>query len=50
MPESFNTNISHQFFDLKKTFVNSQKENTNSKGEFVHKTWFQTFILNIYDA
>ena len=32
MPESFNTNISHQFFDYKITFVNSQRENTNLKG------------------
>ena len=37
IPESFNTNISHQRFDYKVTFVNSQLENTNSKGDFVLK-------------
>ena len=30
--EIFNTNILHQLFDYKITFVNSQHENTNSKG------------------
>ena len=34
MPESFNTNISHQLFDYK-FFLNPQPENTNSKGNFV---------------
>ena len=38
IPESFNTNISHQLFDYKLTFENSQRENTNSKGDFVLKT------------
>ena len=31
-PESFITNISHQLFDCKITFVNSQHENINLKG------------------
>ena len=44
IPESFNTNISHQLFDYKITFVNSQRKNTNSKGDFKLKTWFE----NIY--
>ena len=35
IPESFNTNISHQIFANKITFVNSQCENTNSKGDFI---------------
>ena len=35
IPESFNTNISHQLFDYKITFVNSQHKNINSKGDFV---------------
>ena len=42
--ESFNINISHQLFDYKITFVNSQRENTNSKGDFVHKNWVETFF------
>ena len=33
--ESFNTYISHQLFDYKITFVNSQPENIDSKGDFV---------------
>jgi phosphatidylinositol kinase/protein kinase (PI-3 family) len=37
--ESINTNISHQLFDYKITFVNSQ--NTNLKGDFVLKTRFE---------
>ena len=43
--ESFNTNISHQLFDYKIT--NSEHENTNSKGDFVHITVFETFVLKI---
>ena len=35
IPESFNTEISHQLFDNTLTFVNSQHWNTNSKGDFV---------------
>ena len=34
IPESFNTNISHQLFVNKITFVNSQSENTNLKADF----------------
>ena len=30
VPESFNMNISHQLFDYKITFVNLQREITNS--------------------
>ena len=37
IPESFNTHISHQPFDYKINFVNSQDENRNSKGDFVLK-------------
>ena len=37
-PESFNTNISHQ---------NSQHYNTNSKGDFVLKNRFKTFVFKI---
>ena len=33
--ESFYTNSSHQLFDYKITFVNSQRENTNSKGDLL---------------
>ena len=46
IPESFNTNISQQHFDII-TFVNSQHEKTNSKGDFVLKKWFETLILKI---
>jgi hypothetical protein len=35
IPESFNTNISHQLFDYTITFVN-----TNSNGDFVLKNQF----------
>ena len=38
--KSFNTNISHQVFGYKITFVNSQREDTYSKGYFVLKTRF----------
>ena len=31
-------NISHQLFDYTINFVNSQRENTNSKSDFVLKT------------
>ena len=41
IPESFNTNILHQRFDYKITFVNSQLENPNSKGDFGLKNWFE---------
>ena len=33
IPESFNTNISHNFYLLQKTFVNSQHKNKNSKDD-----------------
>ena len=45
IPESFNTNISHQFFDYKKTLVNSQRKKTNSKSDFVLKYQFETFVF-----
>ena len=44
IPESFNTNISHQHFDYKITFLNSQHWNTNSKGDFVPS---QKLVLNV---
>jgi hypothetical protein len=47
IPESFDTNISHQLFNYKITSVHSQRENTNSKGEFVLKNRFITFVLKI---
>ena len=40
IPESFHSNITHQLFDYILTFVNSQRENTNSKGDFVLKCYF----------
>jgi len=39
IPESFDTDISHQLFDYTITFVNSALSNTN--GNFVHKTGFK---------
>ena len=38
IPERFNINISHQLLDYKIVFVNSQNENTNSKGDLYSKT------------
>ena len=40
IPESFNTNISHQSFDYKITLLNLKRKNTNSKVDFVLKDWF----------
>ena len=37
IPESFHSNISYELFHSIITFVNSQLENTNSKGDFVLK-------------
>ena len=48
MPESFNGNISHQLSDYKITFENSQHEKTKSKGDFVLKNLFETFVLKIF--
>ena len=42
----FNTNISHRLFYYKITFVNSQHENTNLKGDLFSKT-FATLVLKI---
>ena len=39
--------MSHQLFDYKVTFVNSQFENTNSKDDFVVKNRFETLVLKI---
>ena len=49
IPESFNTNISHQPFDYTITFVNSQSqhENTNSKGDFGPKKRVDNFVLKV---
>ena len=35
IPESFNTNISHQLFDYKINLMNSQLKNTNSRGDYI---------------
>ena len=40
LPESFDMDISHQLSNCKITFVDSQHENTNSKGDFMLKTQF----------
>ena len=49
IPESFNMNISHQLFDYKIAFANSQCEYTNSKGDFELKTRFKTFVLKFLE-
>ena len=41
-PESFNTNISHKFFDCKITFINLQQKNTNTKG---FRCLFDRFLI-----
>ena len=40
MPESIDTNNSHQSLYFKTTFVNSIHKNTNSKGDVKLKTGF----------
>ena len=37
--------LTHQLFDYKIAFVNSQLKKTNSKDDFVLKYWFGTFVL-----
>ena len=37
--------ISHQLFDYKIIFVNSEHMKTNLKGDFVFENWFETFVL-----
>ena len=44
---SFNTIISHQFFDNQVTLVNQQQEKTNSKGDFVLKNRFKVRYTKI---
>ena len=44
VPESFNKNILNQLLDYKITFVSSQPENTNSKGDFIPENWFKMFV------
>ena len=46
IPGSLNTNIIHRL-EYTITFVNSQRENTNSKGDIVLKNKFETFVLKI---
>ena len=41
--------ISHQLFHNKITFVYSQHENTNSKGDFVIKNQFEIFVLMLFN-
>ena len=46
--ESFNTNISHQFFDYKIAKFNSQHENTNSKCGFILKTGLKRLFYKLF--
>ena len=39
--------ITFHIFNNKITFVNSQRENTNSIGDFVLRNRFETFVLKI---
>ena len=45
--KSFKMPILHQLYDYKISPVNSHRENTNSKGDFVFKNRFETFFLKI---
>ena len=47
IPESFDTNISHQLFELEITLVNSQHKNANSNDDFEIKNRFKTLVLKI---
>ena len=47
LPKSFNKKLSQPLFDYKMTFVNSQRENTNSKVNFLLINWFESFVLKI---
>ena len=47
IPESFIPIISHKLFYFKLTFMISQCENTNSKGDFVVKNRFEIFGFKI---
>ena len=40
-PKIFNSNISYNLFYYEITFINSQHNTTNSKGDFVHKKGFR---------
>ena len=48
IPESLNTNISQQLFDYKINFVIFQRENTNSKDDFVLKTCFNLYFKDFW--
>ena len=48
IPESFNTNILHQRFDYKITYVNSQLEKTNSEVILYSKTDLKKYVSKIY--
>ena len=43
--KSFNTYISHQLFDYKITFANSQSKNTNSRDGLVLKTYLKNILF-----
>ena len=50
IPESF-PNFSHQLLTtiiVNITFLNSQLEKTNLKGDFVVKNWFETIAFNFW--
>ena len=47
IPKSFKMSISHQLFDYKIIFVNSQRENMNLNDNFVLNNRFKTFVLKI---
>ena len=47
IPGRFSTSILHQLLDYKITFVNSQLENKNSKGDFVLKNRFEIFLVYV---
>ena len=42
--KSFDMNIWHHLFDYKVIFVNSQREDTNAKGDYDSKTGFNILL------
>ena len=42
IPESYNTNITHQILDYKINILRSQRKNTNSKVDLSSKTGFNS--------
>ena len=48
IPESFNTNISHQLFEYKITLVIPQHKNAKFKGDFYSKTGLNVCLKDFW--